>query len=430
MLAEIHDNAATNGCRPEYVTLQGRRLLATADYGDVRPAVRLYDPRRLVAARRSSAPGVCVAAIPCDPFNQNLFWDANSGELTCVENVVAGLGWKLDVFDLEKAVADGKLEKARRRTFIFPPHSELEGWLRQPDGREVFVTSSRRTTSLSARGRRRRRFPRRRHAGIFARRGRATMSRHPAPLMQSPPGTSTIIDGREFLYFVGCGYLGLQGRAEVIEAACDAARQYGVGSATTRAGYGTTPPLVAVERLAAELVGAEDAFYLPSGYASSQVAAAALADSCDAVVLNELSHYCLFDAARATGQPTFRFAHCDAAALRTVLIENVKPGQRSLVLTDGVFAAHGDVAPLADYEAILCDWPGASLLIDDAHSLGVLGSRGRGTLEHAGLLHRAVNDLPEAAASDRPALYFCGTLSKAWADTAAFCPAPGDGSRG
>ena len=142
VLAEIHDDAAVNGCRPEYVTVKGQRLLATADYGDLRPAVRLYDPRLLVEAKRSAAPGVCVATIPCDPFNQNLFWDASTGELTCVQNVVAGLGWKLDVFNLEKAVAGAKLENARVRTLIFKPHSELEGWLRQPDGREVFVTSS------------------------------------------------------------------------------------------------------------------------------------------------------------------------------------------------------------------------------------------------------------------------------------------------
>ncbi len=142
VLAEIYDDAAVNGCRPEYVTVKGRRLLATADYGDVRPAVRLYDPRRLVEARRSSPPDVCLATIPCGPFNQNLFWNASTGELTCVQNVVAGLGWKLDIFNLEKAVAGAKLEQARVRTLIFQPHSELEGWLRQPDGREVFVTSS------------------------------------------------------------------------------------------------------------------------------------------------------------------------------------------------------------------------------------------------------------------------------------------------
>jgi hypothetical protein len=146
VLAEIHDDAAVNGCRPEYVALNGRRLLATADYGDVRPAVRLYDPKRLVEARRSSAPGVRVAAVPCGPFNQNLFWDATRGELTCVQNVTAGRGWKFETFNLENAIAasklDGKPDNARVRTMIFRPHSELEGWLRQPDGREVFVTSS------------------------------------------------------------------------------------------------------------------------------------------------------------------------------------------------------------------------------------------------------------------------------------------------
>ncbi len=137
VLAEIRDDAAVNGCRPEYVTLDGRRLLATADYGDVRPAVRLYDPRRLVAARRSSAPGVLVATIPCGPFNQNLFWDGVKGELTCVQNVVAGLGWKLDVFNLEKAVAAGKLGAGPRADARLPP-AQRDGGLaaaaRRPRG--------------------------------------------------------------------------------------------------------------------------------------------------------------------------------------------------------------------------------------------------------------------------------------------------------
>ncbi len=142
VLATIRDDAAINGCRPEYVTLKGHLLLATADYGDVHPAVRLYDPKLLVEARRSSAPGVCVATIPCGPFNQNLFWDGARGELTCVQNVVAGLGWQLDVFNLEKAVIARKLEDARIRKIVYRPHSEMEGWLRRPDGREVYVTSS------------------------------------------------------------------------------------------------------------------------------------------------------------------------------------------------------------------------------------------------------------------------------------------------
>jgi hypothetical protein len=142
VLAEILDDTATNGCRPEYVSLGNRRLLATADYGDVHPEVRLYDPALLVSLHHSAAPGVCVYRFASGPFNQNLFWNASAGELTCVQNVVAGLGWKLDVFHLQTAIDKQSLDKARRRTFIFKPHSELEGYLRQPDGRDLFVTSS------------------------------------------------------------------------------------------------------------------------------------------------------------------------------------------------------------------------------------------------------------------------------------------------
>ena len=93
--------------------------------------------------------------------------------------------------------------------------------------------------------------------------------------------------------------MGLQGHPEVIRAACEAARRYGVGSATTRAGYGTTPPLVEVERLAAELLAAEAAFHFPSGYAGNHILVAALADAFDAVFLDELSHYCVVEAAQA-----------------------------------------------------------------------------------------------------------------------------------
>ncbi len=183
------------------------------------------------------------------------------------------------------------------------------------------------------------------------------MNEQPIPLMHSPPGAETVIDGRPFLYFVGTGYLGLQGRPEVIRAACEAAQRYGVGSATTRAGYGTTPPLVEVERLAAELLAAESAFHFPTGYAGNRILTAALADAFDLVLLDELSHYCVVEAAQSTGRPVFRFSHCDPAALRAALDDQLKPAQRPLVMTDGVFAARGDIAPLADYQSVLGDYP-------------------------------------------------------------------------
>jgi hypothetical protein len=141
----IDDDAAVNGCRPEFVRLGGKDYLATADYGNFRPEVRLYDPQKLLAARRSSAPGVVAHRFLCGPFNQNLHWDAGRGQLTCVQNAVEGLGWRLDVVDLSKAVADGRSwgPGVRIRLLTLPPRDELEGYRPLEDGRALFTTSSR-----------------------------------------------------------------------------------------------------------------------------------------------------------------------------------------------------------------------------------------------------------------------------------------------
>ena len=142
----IEDDAAINGCRPEFVAVDGRPLLATADYGDVRPEIRLYDPAALLAAGRSSAPGVVTHRVLSGPFNQNLHWDTGSGHLTCVQNVIAGRGWRLDVLDLTRAVADGRVEgpNVRVRRLTFPPHDELEGFWPLAGRRGLFAVARRR----------------------------------------------------------------------------------------------------------------------------------------------------------------------------------------------------------------------------------------------------------------------------------------------
>lgn len=231
-------------------------------------------------------------------------------------------------------------------------------------------------------------------------------------VMTSPPGAETVISGRHYLYFAGTGYLGLQGHPEVIRAACEATQRYGIGSATSRTGFGNTPPVLEVERRAAELFGLDDAFYFMSGYVGNHILMLALAGTFDAVFLDELSHYCVFEAAQLSGTPVFRFQHCDAEDLQARLRANLKPGQLPLVITDGVFAARGNIAPVAEYRAVLSNYPSALICIDDAHALGVLGSGGRGTLEHSGLLDDAVNSGVEP--EHGPSLFVCGTLSKAF----------------
>ncbi len=145
VLDTIDDDAAVNGCRPTFVTVKGKTLIATADYGDVRPEIRLYDPERLLKARRSSTPGVLVHRARCGPFNQNLYWDSTSGRLTCVQNVIEGRGWRLDIIDLFQAIARGRADAAgaRIKTLTFSAHDELEGYWPLDRERSVFVTSRR-----------------------------------------------------------------------------------------------------------------------------------------------------------------------------------------------------------------------------------------------------------------------------------------------
>ncbi len=152
VLDVIDDDAAVNGCRPEFVTVGGKDFLATADYGDARPEVRLYDPEALLKAKRSSAPGVVAHRVLCGPFNQSLHWDAAHGQLTCVQNVIAGRGWQLEVFDLAKAIADGRSSApgVRVKELTFIPHDELEGYRPLSEGRGLFVTSSRKDNLVVA----------------------------------------------------------------------------------------------------------------------------------------------------------------------------------------------------------------------------------------------------------------------------------------
>jgi hypothetical protein len=144
VLDVIDDDAAITGCRPEFVTLWGNEYLATADYGDATTEVRLYDPAALLTSRRSGASGVVAYRFSCGPFNQNLSWNADRGELTCIQNVVAGRGWRLEVWNLARAVVsdDASVAAARVRTETFPQTDELEGFRPLAKGWGLFATSS------------------------------------------------------------------------------------------------------------------------------------------------------------------------------------------------------------------------------------------------------------------------------------------------
>lgn len=235
-------------------------------------------------------------------------------------------------------------------------------------------------------------------------------------IMQSPPNAETQIDGRRYLYFCGTSYHGLHGHSQVVEAACQATRRFGLGSATTRAGFGNTLPTLEVEQRAAEYFDAESAFYFASGYVGNQILVSTLREAADAIFVDAGSHYSVVDASRLGALPVHMFSHADADSLAATLRDHLRPGQVPLVLTDGVFAARGTVAPVSDYCEVLRHYPHAMLCLDDCHGYGVLGERGRGTWEHVGLHGCRVNADPAGspAGSDLPGLFCVGTLSKAF----------------
>jgi glycine C-acetyltransferase/8-amino-7-oxononanoate synthase len=217
--------------------------------------------------------------------------------------------------------------------------------------------------------------------------------------MQSPPGAKTVIDGREVDYFCGCGYFGLQGHPEIVEAACEAVRRYGIGSATSRWGYGNNPVLLDVEASAAEFFAAESALYYVSGYLGNSILLQGLRDDYDVIFVDRESHYSVLDGASLAGKPVVPFAHRDADDLKRQVGRHLTPSQRPLLICDGVFPISGEISPIPEYAEVLERCHEFTICVDDAHATGVIGEMGRGSLEYLGL--------------SGPRLYSSGTLSKA-----------------
>jgi 8-amino-7-oxononanoate synthase len=201
-------------------------------------------------------------------------------------------------------------------------------------------------------------------------------------LMESAPGARTLINGRWRDYFSGTGYLGLQGHPGLVAAAADALQRYGLTTGTSRGGYGEHPVFQAVENAAAEFFAQERSLYTVSAYLGSGVLLQGLAGEYERVYLDESAHFSLREAAAACGAPVRTYGHCDPASLREALRESLGPRERPFVLTDGIFPISGEIAPLADYLTVLAQFEGSILSVDDAHATGVIGPRGRGSLEH------------------------------------------------
>lgn len=201
-------------------------------------------------------------------------------------------------------------------------------------------------------------------------------------------GASATVAGRRLLMFSSYSYLGLIGHPEVNEAASRATERYGSGCHGARLIAGTTKLHQELEDELAAFVGAEASIVFNTGYVTNLATIAALVGPGDVVIGDEYNHASLMDGARFSGAEAVTFRHSDLRDLERRL---AAAGERAkLVVVDAVYSMEGDIAPVPEIAA-LCDRYDALLMVDEAHSIGVLGSTGRGVQEHFGLSADAID---------------------------------------
>lgn len=223
-------------------------------------------------------------------------------------------------------------------------------------------------------------------------------------IAEGPTTPRRVVDDRKVLSFCSNDYLGLASHPEVITAFKRGANEYGVGSGAAHLVNGHTRAHQALEDELAAFTGRERALLFSTGYMANLGVIGALVGRGDAVFEDRFNHASLLDGGLLSGARFKRYPHADAMALADLLAESA--ASERLIVTDGVFSMDGDLAPLPALAA-LARQHDAWLMVDDAHGLGVLGARGRGTLEHFGL-----------GADDVPVLM--GTLGKALGTAGAF----------
>lgn len=215
-------------------------------------------------------------------------------------------------------------------------------------------------------------------------------------------------NGRRLLSFCSNDYLGLAQHPSLIDALKRAADGDGVGSGSAHLICGHRNTHAALEEALAEWTGRERALLFSTGYMANLGVMQALLTRDDVCVQDKLNHACLLDGAQLAGCELKRYPHADVEGAGRQL--RARPEAAALLATDGVFSMDGDIAPLAGLAA-LCRREGATLMVDDAHGLGVLGEHGEGSVSAAGLTQ---DDVPVLMA----------TLGKALGCSGAFVAGP------
>ncbi|UFN50287.1 aminotransferase class I/II-fold pyridoxal phosphate-dependent enzyme [Roseomonas sp. OT10] len=197
-------------------------------------------------------------------------------------------------------------------------------------------------------------------------------------------GGTTEIGGRRYVNFSSYNYLGLNGDPRVAAAAKAAIDRYGVSASASRLVSGERPVHATLERALAENYGTEDALCMVSGHATNVTLIGHLMGSRDVIVHDAAIHNSCTEGARLSGARRIPFAHNDAAAAERELAAARRGARRALLVIEGHYSMDGDLPDLARFVAMARQHD-AWLMVDEAHSLGVLGPTGRGIFEEQGV---------------------------------------------
>ncbi|MDR2563244.1 MAG: pyridoxal phosphate-dependent aminotransferase family protein [Prevotellaceae bacterium] len=222
--------------------------------------------------------------------------------------------------------------------------------------------------------------------------------------IESEQDTEVYIHGKKVLMFGSNSYLGLTCHPKIKEAAKAAIDKYGTGCAGSRFLNGTLDIHNELEEKLADFTGKEDAIVFSTGFQSNQGVIPTITGRNDYILLDELDHASIIEGARLSFAKTIKYRHNNMQSLESCL-EKCDPDRLKLIVVDGVFSMDGDIVNLPEIVRLSRKY-NANVMVDDAHSLGILGRQGRGTADHFGLTDQVD--------------FIMGTFSKSFASLGGF----------
>lgn len=201
--------------------------------------------------------------------------------------------------------------------------------------------------------------------------------------IEGKQGTEVEMGGHHVLMFGSNAYTGLTGDDRVIEAGCEAMRKYGSGCAGSRFLNGTLDIHVQLEKELSEYIGKDDALCFATGFTVNSGVIPQLVGKDDYIICDDRDHASIVDGRRLSFATQLHFKHNDMADLERVL-QRCEPDKVKLIIVDGVFSMEGDLCNLPEIVKLKHKY-NATIMVDEAHSIGVFGCQGRGVCDHFGL---------------------------------------------